>query len=137
MLRAYERDAEELLHGLGENMLEQGPPRQIIVTDDRTYSFLEEFASAVQIELVQSAGNELLEDLEETFFCAMGFGGLEEAEGGGFPGMVEELLADGDEEMLLSIPGPVWEGLRQIMEEEEAPAGIRARFNEIDRKRRL
>ena len=51
--------------------------------------------------------------------------------------MVEELLADGDEEMLLSIPGPVWEGLRQIMEEEEAPAGIRARFNEIDRKRRL
>lgn len=137
LVRDYEREAEALLHGLGEKMLEQGPPRQLIVTDGRTYSFLRRFASAVQIDLVQNARDALLEGLEEDFFDVADFiEDLDDPETGALPGMVEALLADGDEETLLGIPAPVWEGLRRIVEEEGLPEDIRARFQEMDRKRR-
>lgn len=63
MVCDYEKEADTLLHSLGERMLELCVPRRMIVTDDRTQAFLADFTSLLEIKLVRANRDELLEAL--------------------------------------------------------------------------
>lgn len=136
MVRDYEENAQELLQALGERMLERGVPRQIIVTDDRTYSFLKNFAGATNIRLVQNEADELLEEIEEGLMEALDGADSWEMEDGGILGMISTLLMTVDEADLLEIPDNIWNELRMAAEDEGAPEEILRRYDELDRKRR-
>lgn len=127
LVRDYEEDAQELLHSLGEQMLELGVPRRLIVTDDRTCSFLKGFAEATNIKLVQNSEDELLDGIEDDLMWAM--------EGGGVLETLSELLTSANEEDLLNIPDNMWMALRDAAEDGGAPEGLMRRIDELDRKR--
>lgn len=135
IVRDYEEYADELLHGLGEKMLENGVPRQLIVTDDRTYSFLENFADSTKIRLVQNQKDELLEDIEEDFARSMDDDFSDYPEGEPIE-MVAALFRDASEDDLLSIPDPIWNSLRMAVEDADVPEEFLRRFNELDKKRK-
>lgn len=136
VVHSYEREAETLLHKLGEEMLEFCVPRRMVVTDDRTHAFLESFTEALGIKLVKNEFDEMLEDLEAEFAeFSMGDEAdkLDEEDA---MEMVSVLLMNLDEAALLQLPQPLWENLRTAIEEEDLSAEVKDRFRSLDEKRR-
>lgn len=136
MVRDYEREADTLLHSLGERMLELCVPCRMIVTDDRTRIFLEDFTSSLGIELIQTHEDKLLEDLESDFA-----GTLMDSEGDDLDEdeaaeLIAGLLMNLDDMTLLQLPQPVWESFRAEINEGLVPADVKDRFCELDEKRR-
>lgn len=132
----YKENAQKLLRDLGERMLERGAPRQLIVTDDRTCAFLEDFALATDIRLVQNVEDELIEDIEESLMEAMDGGAPGNIEYDEVLGMISTLLTVGDEAELLVLPDDTWNKLRTAAKDRGAPEEIMRRFEELDRKRK-
>ena len=135
MVCDYEKEADTLLHSLGERMLEFCVPRRMIVTDDRTHAFLENFTSSLGIQLARAHEDELLEALESDFAEIQMEGGDEPDEEeaaellGGF-------LMNLDDTTLLQLPQPVWEAIRAEISKGFASVDVKDRFCELNEKRR-
>lgn len=136
MVLDYEQESETMLHGLGEQMLESCVPHRMIVTDDRTYAFLEAFTRSLGIELVQSDEDELLEDLEIEFAELSMDGGDDDMDEVDAVELAAGLLMTLDDAALLQLPQPIWESLESVLNEGNAPAEINDRFRVLNEKRR-
>ncbi len=136
MVRCYEREADTLLHNLGEQMLESCVPRRMIVTDDRTYAFLEALSDSLGIELVQTDFDDLLENLEAEFAGLSVDGGIDDLDVEEAAELVTDLLMNLDDTVLLQLPQPLWENLRAAINEGNVSAEVKDRFCELNEKRR-
>ena len=136
MVRSYEQEADTLLHKLGEQMLEFCVPRRIIVTDDRTHTFLEALTDSLGIELVRADADELLEDLESEFADISADGGIYDLDEEDAAELAAGLLMTLDDTALLQLPQPAWEGLQTAIDEADVPAEVKDRFRALDEKRR-
>lgn len=136
MVRCYEQEADTLLHNLGEQMLESCVPRRMIVTDDRTHAFLEVLTTSLGIELVQTDGDELLEDLEAEFTEISADGGIDDLDAEDAAELAADLLMNFDETALLQLPQPVWENLRAMISKGDVSAEVKDRFCDLNEKRR-
>lgn len=136
MVRCYEREADTLLHNLGEQMLASCVPRRMIVTDDRTHAFLEALTGSLEIELVQADSDDLLEDLESEFAEISADGGINDLNEEDAAELAAGLLMNLDDTTLLQLPQPVWENLRTMINEGNVSAEVKDHFCELNEKRR-
>ncbi len=136
MVCDYEKEADTLLHSLGERMLELYVPRRMIVTDDRTRTFLENLTSSLGIKLVHAREDELLEALEADFAglqTDVESDDLDEKEAAELLG---GLLMNLDDTTLLQLPQPVWEAIRAEVDKGFVLSDVKDRFCELNEKRR-
>lgn len=107
---SYEEEVESILQSLGKQMLERGLPRQIVVVDQRTLSLLKHLTETLKIKLTLQEDNEELDDIEEDLMAQ--YSGMRDGEEGlsFLPKLLEEL----DDEMLLSMPGELWDSLLEM-----------------------
>lgn len=136
IVRCYEREADTLLHDLGEQMLGSCVPRRIIVTDDRTHALLESLAGSLRIELVRSDTDELLEDLAFEFAELSMDDGIDDLDEEDAAELVTDFLMNLDDTVIFQLPQPVWENLRTIINEGIVSAEVKDRFRDLDEKRR-
>lgn len=134
MVCDYELEADTLLHGLGERMLEICVPSRIIVTDDRTHAFLEDLVRSLGIKLVQEDEDELLEALKADFAEIQPEDvDLDEEDAAE---LAASFLMNMDDTALLQLPQPVWESLRSEIGEGTVSEAVKDHFCELDEKRR-
>lgn len=136
MVCSYEQEADTLLHNLGEQMMESCVPRRMIVTNDRTHAFLEALTDSLEITLVQTDGDELLEDLETEFAELSMDGGIDDLDEEDMAELAAGLLMDLDDSVLLQLPQAIWKNLRTMLNEGNASAEAKDRFCELNEKRR-
>lgn len=136
MVRSYEQEADKLLHNLGEQMLESCVPSRIIVTNDRTHALLEALTGSLEITLVQTDEDDQLEDLEDEYVNFLMDGGIEGLDEEGSAELADEFLMGQDDSELLQLPQTVWETLRSMLDEGNASAEAKARYCELNEKRR-
>lgn len=135
MVCDYEKEADTLLHSLGERMMELCVPHRMIVTDDRTQTFLEDFTSSLGIQLVRASEDELLEALESDFAEIQMEDGDEPDEEEAAE-LIGGFLMNSDDTTLLQLPQSVWDAIRAEINKGSAPADIKGRFYELNEKRR-
>lgn len=136
MVCSYEQEADTLLHNLGEQMMESCVPRRMIVTNDRTHAFLEALTDSLEITLVQTGRDELLEELEAGFADLSMDGGIDDLDEEDMAELSAGILMDLDDSVLLQLPQAIWENLRTMLNEGNAPAEAKDRFCELNEKRR-
>lgn len=109
-----ESGSEALLRALADRMLEHGIPREIMVTDERTYALLKDLAAALKIALTFQEENDLLDELEADYLevKTQPAGTLEEE----VAGLNERLLAL-DDDAFLAMPDELWDHLCSLEQE--------------------
>jgi len=105
----YEADAGQLIQAIGNIMVREGVPRQIIVVDDRTYALLKNLTEMLKIKLVQQRENTLLDALEDDLleFCGNQASNSETGQEYDFFGRFMDL----DDDEILSMPDELWHQL--------------------------
>lgn len=136
LVNDYEQNSEAVLHNLGEQMLEEGVPRRIIVTNDKTHALLEALTASLGIKLEQTDGEAMLDGLEEEYAeLAMNAntGDVDEEDAVAF---ATEILMGTDDASLLKLPNDIWDFVRFMLNEGHPSPEVMTRFYNLDDKRR-
>lgn len=125
----YDQAPEQLLNQFMDVLLAENVcPAEVMVRDERTGAFLEDFCKRLKIRFVQKRDLEALNDAEDDFLDHFNMSEEEEIES--IVAMLNQLMAKGDEE-LEKLPQEIVDQLEMLVKQDFLPDMLKRRLNRV------
>lgn len=125
--------AETLLQKLGNRMLENQIPEEILVADRRTYALLKNLAKELDIKLTLQPDNDVLNELEDRFLGQIHIHFMSKAKNN--PEFFICVFLGMEDNAILSMPDDLWEQLRSMEQQNMLDEDTAERLRTLSKQR--